>query len=95
MARRSPATAGRRRLSSDYLSLATGHCSLAESGHENIFVIDHTCVRDVYRDFLICAKPRHIPRECIGFDCGPTGNCERSAESAGDDETDDRDVEGQ
>src|SRR6266568_8577483 len=73
------------------LSLVTRHCALAESGHENIYAIDHNSVRDIDRDFLICAKPRRI----AGCRHKPDGSSRRSTESAGDDEADDGDVEAQ
>src|SRR5881409_4452040 len=74
-----------------YLSLAICHKSLARSGHENIYLINLNHVRNTDRASLICAKPRRITgcrhfagcRECYG----------RPAESAGDDEADDRVVE--
>src|SRR5439155_25757153 len=75
----------------NYLSLATCHKSLRISGHEKIYVITHNPVRNIDRASVICTKPRRITgcrhfagcRECYG----------RPAESAGDDETDGRDVE--
>ncbi len=66
------------------------------ASHENIHVINHNSFRHLDRDFLICAKPQLSARGCIEpAECGPTcGSC-RTAESAGDDETDERDVEAQ
>ena len=65
------------------------------ASHENIHVINHNSFRDLDRDFLICAKPCHIAGDCIESGCGPTCGSNRTAESAGDDETDGRDVEAQ
>src|SRR5881409_2307193 len=75
----------------NFLSLAICHKSLARSGHENIYLINLNHVRNTDRASVICTKPRritgcrHFPgcRKCYG----------RPAESAGDDEADDRVVE--
>jgi len=65
------------------------------TSHENIHVINHNSFRDLDRDFLIRAKPCHIAGDGIESGCGPTCGSNRTAESAGDDETDERDVEAQ
>jgi hypothetical protein len=69
--------------------------SLAESGDENIYAINHNSVRGTDRDSLVCANNLPFARECIQLECGSTSGFRRPAESAGDDETDDGDVETQ
>ena len=63
--------------------------------HENLHLIYHNSIRDVDRDILICPSPRYVTRDCIGCERGPTSNCNRPAESAGNDEANDGDVEAQ
>src|SRR6266567_4310891 len=65
------------------------------ASHENIHVINHNSFRHLDRDFLIRAKPCHIAGDGIESGCGPTYGSNRTAESAGDDETDEREVEAQ
>jgi len=77
------------------LSLASRHRPLARCVHENPHAIDHNSVRDIDRDSLICANNLHVARGRIQLECGSTSGFRRPAESAGDDEADDGDVEAQ
>jgi len=64
-----------------------------DARHEKIYLTHYNFVRNIERVFIICAKPSQLTRDCIGCERGPTSGSSRPAESAGDDETDDRAVE--
>ena len=70
-----------------HLSLVTHHWQ--DSCHENSYLINHNSVRDIHRDFFICTNPVRIT------DCWHKRghHCNWPAESAGDDEADDGNVE--
>ena len=56
---------------------------------------NHNSVRVTHREFLVCSKSRHVTGDGHGFNIDPSNDRDRPAESAGDDEADDGDVEAQ